>query len=108
MEGWFPHDRGEQSCLPIAEAAERDPQLADEIQRTLPSDPVTKLLLTTLWQANVAQRNALPTAGVDAGRNTAPVFGEVSLDILLHGRGTNALLGLPLPDSHAGVSYKTV
>ena len=85
MEGWFPHDRGERNCLRIAEAVERAPQLADAIQRTLPSEPAAKSLLTSRTEANVARRNALPTAGVDAGRNTVPVFGEVSLDILLHG-----------------------
>jgi hypothetical protein len=92
MEGWFPLERGEQICLTIAEAAERDPELDDGSRGGLPSDPAARLLRPELTRDNAAQREALPNAGVDAGRNTVPVFGRVSLDILLHGRTDKAPL----------------
>lgn len=81
---WFPLERGEQTCLRIAEAAERDTELNNESQGALPSDPAAKLLQPQLAQRNTAQREALLNAGVDAGRKTVPVNGEVSLDIPLH------------------------
>ena len=86
MEGWFPLERGEQTCLRIAEAAERDTEPDDESQGALPSDPAARLLQPTLMQSNTAQRKALLNAGVDAGRKTVPVSGEVSLDVPLHGK----------------------
>ena len=86
MEGWFPFEYGEHVCLRIAEAAERDPELDDESQGALPNDPVATLLQPERTWGNASQRYALPNAGVDAGRKTVPVTGEVSLDILLHGR----------------------
>ena len=92
MEGWFPFRRGEQTCLRIAEAAERDTELNNESQGALPSDPAAKLLQPQLAQSNTAQREALLNAGVDAGRKTVPVNGEVSLDIPLHGRQNKAPL----------------
>jgi len=90
MEGWFPLERGEQTCLRIAEAAERNSELDDESQGALPSDPAAKLLQPTLTQSNTAQRKALLNAGVDAGHKTVPVSGEVSLDVPLHGRSISA------------------
>jgi hypothetical protein len=68
MEGWFPFAHGEHVCLPIAEAAERLPEFAD-------ASPAARL-----------ERKAPLDAGVDAGRKSVPVMGEVSLDILIHGK----------------------
>ena len=86
MEGWFPFERGEHVCLTIAEAAERNPELADESQGALPSDPAATLLQPELTQRRSSERQALPNAGVDAGRKSVTVTGEVSLDIPLHGK----------------------
>ncbi len=86
MEGWFPFERGEQICLRIAEAAERDTELDDESQGALPSDPAARLPQPQLAQSNTAQRKALLNAGVDAGRKTVPVSGQVSLDVPLYGK----------------------
>jgi hypothetical protein len=93
MEGWFPFERGEQIRLRIAEAAERNTELDDESQGALPSDPAARLLQPELTQSNTAQRKALLNAGVDAGRKTVPVDGEVSLDIPLHGRKNKRRFG---------------
>lgn len=85
MEGWFPFERGEQIRLQIAEAADRDPELNDPPRGQLPRDPAARTQRPEGTPSNVAQGRALLNAGVDAGRNTVPVTGEVSLDILLHG-----------------------
>jgi len=86
MEGWFPFEHGEHVCLRIADAAERDPEFDDESQGALPSDPAARLRQPELTPHNATQFQPLPNAGVDAGRKTVPVTGEVSLDILLYGR----------------------
>ena len=86
MEGWFPFECGEHVCLRIADAADRHPELDDESQGGLPGDPAARLLQPELTQCTVSERQILPNAGVDAGRKSVPVTGEVSLDILLHGR----------------------
>jgi hypothetical protein len=86
MEGWFPFEHGEQTCLRIAEAAERNTDLDDGLQGGMLGDPAARLLKMERTRNNAAQSNALPNAGVDAGRKTEPVIGEVSLDILLYGK----------------------
>ncbi len=86
MEGWFPFERGEQDCLQIAEAAERHLEIDDGSQGGLPGDPAATLLQSELTQRKPPERQALPNAGVDAGCKSVPVSGEVSLDILLHGK----------------------
>jgi hypothetical protein len=86
MEGWFPFESGEHVCLRIAEAAERTSRPDDESQGALPSDPAATLLQPDLTQRKPSERQALPNAGVDAGRKSVTVMGEVSLDILLHGK----------------------
>jgi hypothetical protein len=86
MEGWFPFERGEHVCLRIAEAAERTSRPDDESQGALPSDPAARLLQPELTQRKPSERQALPNAGVDAGRKSVTVTGEVSLDIPLYGK----------------------
>jgi len=86
MEGWFPFERGEHVCLRIAEAAERTSRPDDESRGALPSDPAATLLQPELTQRKPPERQALPNAGVDAGRKSVTVTGEVSLDIPLHGK----------------------
>ena len=86
MEGWFPFEHGEHVCLRIADGAERDPEFDDESQGALPSDPAARLRQPELTPHNATQFHPLPNAGVDTGRKTVPVTGEVSLDVLLHGR----------------------
>jgi hypothetical protein len=63
MEGWSPHERGGHAGSQVVEAAEHPPELGD----ASPCD-------------------ALPNAGVDAGRKSVPAAGVVSLDVLLYGR----------------------
>jgi hypothetical protein len=90
MEGWFPLVCGEQTCLRIAEAVERHSEPVDESQGRLPSDPAATLLQPELTRRKPTERQALPNAGVDAGCKVVPVSGEVSVDILLHGKKNKA------------------
>jgi len=86
MEGWFPRDSGEQTCLRIAEAADLDSKLDDGSTGRLPIDPPAGLPQTDDGQSRTSERHALPSVGVDAGSKIVPVIGHVSLDVLLHGR----------------------
>jgi len=88
MERWFPSYHGEQDCLPIAEAADSRTQREDRSRGALLNDPRRPLpQIETTWR-KARQRQALPRSGVDAGAQTTkgPVKGEVSLDLLLHGK----------------------
>ena len=99
MEGWSPLEGGGQTCLRIAEAAERQPTLADDSAGGLPDDPAATLRQPERTQTEPSEGQALPDARVDAGRKTVPVKGEVSLDVLLYGKQDNARLrpGFNLP-----------
>jgi hypothetical protein len=90
MEGWFPRNSGERTCLRIAEAAERSSELDGRITGHLPTDPPAGLPQTRDEQGQTSERRALPSAGIDAGRKIVAVTGELSLDILLHGRKNKA------------------
>ena len=92
MEGWSPLEGGGQTCLQLAEAAERPPTLADESTGGLPDDLAVKLRQPERKQTKASQGQALPDARVDAGRKTVPVTGEVSLDVLLYGKQDKAPL----------------
>ena len=83
MEGWSPLEGGGQTCLRIAEAAERPPTLADETTGGLPDDPAARLRRPERKQTSVSVGQALPGATLDAGRKTVPISGEVSLDVLI-------------------------
>ena len=106
MEGWSPLDSGGRvHCLPIAEAAERPPTLDVESRGGSPDDPVAKLRRPERTQTNVAEQEALPSAGVDAGCKNEPVNGEVSLDILLYGRRSSPGLREDLEDQESDVRF---
>jgi hypothetical protein len=92
MEGWSPLEGGGQTCLQLAEAAERPPKLADESAGGLPDDPTATLRQPERTQTEASEGQALPDAKVDAGRKTVPVTGEVSLDVLLYGKKNKAPL----------------
>ena len=86
MEGWSLLEGGGQTCLRIAEAAERQPTLADDLAGGLPDDPAATLRRPERKQTSDSEGHALPDGKVDAGRKTVPVTGEVSLDVLLYGK----------------------
>lgn len=86
MEGWFPFQDGEHTCSRIAEAAESCAQQDDRLPGVLPYDPTARLLRPEATHRKAFLRHALLNVRVDAGREDVPGYGEVSLDILLHGR----------------------
>jgi hypothetical protein len=92
MEGWSPLEDGGQTCLRIAEAAERQPTLADESTGGLPDDPTAKLRQPERTLTNASQGQALPDVKVDAEHKIVSVTGEVSLDVLLYGKNDKAPL----------------
>jgi len=73
--GGVPTDKLCPSTVPIEAMALRGPD-----GRMVP------VLQQELTQRKPPERQALPNAGVDAGRKSVTVTGEVSLDIPLHGK----------------------
>ena len=60
MEGGFPRDSGEQTCLRIAEAADLDSELDDGSTGRLPIDPPAGLPQADDGQSRTSKRHALP------------------------------------------------
>ena len=84
MEGWFPWQDGERTCLRVAEAAESHVSRGDRSRRRPHHGPV----LVVPEPETTPQRRTLLSAGGDAGGQTInePAMREVCLDLPLHGR----------------------
>jgi len=99
MEGWFPPESGEQACLQVAEAAESRADREDRSPSVPPDGPTVERSPLRTARGLAPQRTSPGRRGVDAGRQTVPATGKVSLDILLHGRCQAESAGRPARNS---------